>query len=100
MYYCLATPEILGSLHRLIKSVHYFWGIPGHFQKAVERAGLPKIRFHDLRTTYASNFVMAGGDVFALSKLLGHTSVEMTAKKYAALHPRFMRDVVETVNFG
>ena len=71
-----------------------------HFQKAVERAGLPKIRFHDLRTTYASNFVMAGGDVFALSKLLGHTSVEMTAKKYAALHPRFMRDVVETVNFG
>ena len=71
-----------------------------HFHKAVKKAGVPMIRFHDLRTTYASNFVMAGGDIFALSKLLGHTSVEMTAKKYAALHPRFMKDVVETVQFN
>ena len=70
------------------------------FNKAIKRAGVTKIRFHDLRTTYASNFVMAGGDIFALSKLLGHTSVEMTAKKYAALHPRFMKDVVQTVQFG
>ena len=68
-----------------------------HFPKAIKRSGVPKIRFHDLRTTYASNFVMAGGDIFALSKLLGHTSVEMTAKKYAALHPTFMKEVVHTI---
>lgn len=43
---------------------------------------------------------MARGDVFALSKLLAHTSVEMTAKKYAALHPRFMKGVVDTIQFG
>ncbi|MCY4643195.1 MAG: tyrosine-type recombinase/integrase [Bacteriovoracales bacterium] len=71
-----------------------------HFKKAVERAGVPRIRFHDLRTTYASNFVMAGGDIFALSKILGHTSVEMTAKKYAALHPSYMKETVNTVQFG
>ncbi len=70
------------------------------FKRAIEQAEVPKIRFHDLRTTYASNFVMAGGDIFALSKLLGHTSVEMTAKKYAALHPRFMKDVAETIQFS
>ena len=69
------------------------------FKKAVERARVPQIRFHELRTTYASNFVMAGGDVFALSKILGHTSVEMTAKRYAALHPSFMKDVAQTVQF-
>ena len=69
------------------------------FKKAIERANVRRIRFHDLRTTYASNFVMAGGDIFALSKLLGHTSVEMTAKKYAGLHPDFMKGVVETVQF-
>ena len=69
------------------------------FARAVEAAAVPKIRFHDLRTTYASNFAMVGGDIFALSKLLGHTSVEMTAKKYAALHPRFMKGAVETVGF-
>ncbi len=70
-----------------------------HFRRAIEKAKVPRIRFHDLRTTYASNFVMAGGDIFALSKLLGHTSVEMTAKKYAALHPSFMRQIVQTVQF-
>lgn len=70
------------------------------FKRAIERADVPRIRFHDLRTTYASNFVMSGGDIFALSRLLGHTSVEMTAKRYAALHPNFMKDVVDTVNFS
>ena len=70
------------------------------FKEAIKRSGVRRIRFHDLRTTYASNFVMAGGDIFTLSKLLGHTSVEMTAKKYAALHPSFMKGAVETVQFG
>ena len=70
------------------------------FKQAIKRAGVRRIRFHDLRATYASNFVMAGGDIFALSKLLGHTSVEMTAKKYAALHPSFMKGAVETVGFS
>ena len=69
------------------------------FKKAIERANVRKIRFHDLRTTYASNFVMAGGDIFALSKLLGHTSVEMTAKRYAGLHPDFMKKEVETIHY-
>ena len=36
---------------------------------------------------------------FALSKILGHTSVEMTAKRYAALHPRFMENVANTIQF-
>ena len=71
-----------------------------YFKRAIKRAGVPEIRFHDLRTTYASNFVMSGGDIFVLSKLLGHTSVKMTAEKYAALHPQFMKDAVETVQFG
>ena len=70
------------------------------FKNAIKKSGVRRIRFHDLRTTYASNFVMAGGDIFALSKLLGHTSVEMTAKKYAGLHPNFMKGVVETVQFS
>ena len=81
-----------------LPNIRHFSNRP--FKRAIERAGVPEIRFHDLRTTYASNFVMAGGDIFALSKLLGHTSVEMTAKKYAALHPNFMQKVAGTVEFG
>ena len=69
------------------------------FKNAIEKAKVSRIRFHDMRTTYASNFVMAGGDIFVLSKLLGHTSVEMTARKYAALHPSFMKGVADTIQF-
>ena len=68
-----------------------------HFQKAVEAAGVPRIRFHDLRTTYASNYAMAGGDIYALSRLLGHSSVDMTTKKYAGLHSRFMEKAAEII---
>ena len=70
-----------------------------YFKKAVAKAKVRRIRFHDLRTSYASNFVMSGGDIFTLSRLLGHTSVEMTATKYAALHPSYMSGIADTVLF-
>ena len=69
------------------------------FKKAIKRAFVtPRIRFHDLRATYASNFVMAGGDIFALSKLLGHTSVEMTAKNGAS--PQVHAEYGQAIQFG
>ena len=74
--------------------------LSGSFKKGVANASLPWIRFHDLRTTYASNFVMAKGDIYALSKILGHSKVEMTASKYAALHPDYMKDIANTVEFS
>lgn len=38
------------------------------------------IRFHDLRHTFASHWVMKGGDVYRLQKVLGHQSIEMTQR--------------------
>ncbi len=71
-----------------------------HFRKAIKRAGVPKIRFHDLRGTFASNVCMApGGDLFGLSKILGHSKVEMTVKRYAHLHNSFLKQVAMSVNF-
>ncbi len=47
--------------------------------------GLPQIRIHDLRHTYAAHFVMAGGSIMDLSKNLGHHSVAFTVKTYGHL---------------
>ncbi|MFP5492023.1 MAG: tyrosine-type recombinase/integrase [Bacteriovoracia bacterium] len=70
------------------------------FTRAIKRAGVSKIRFHDLRGTFASNVCMAPeGDLYGLSKILGHSSVEMTTKKYAHLHNSFLKRVVSSVNF-
>jgi integrase len=71
-----------------------------HLARAIKHAGVKKITFHNLRSTYASNFCMQGGDIFALSKILGHTSVDMTAKKYAHLHPTYLREAAQIIQFG
>ncbi len=44
------------------------------------------IRSHDLRHTFASHWVMKGGDLFKLQKILGHKTVQMTMR-YAHLAP-------------
>lgn len=44
------------------------------------------LRFHDLRHTFASHWMMGGGDLFKLQKILGHKSVQMTMR-YAHLAP-------------
>lgn len=63
-------------------------GIQFPFKQAVERAGLsPKLRFHDLRHTFASHWVLDGGDIFRLSRVLGHSTVVVTQKFYAHLAP-------------
>lgn len=70
------------------------------FKKAVQNANVKQIRFHDLRTTFASNWCMEGGDVFALSKVLGHSNIATTIKSYATLHPDFMAKVSEKFEFS
>jgi integrase len=58
------------------------------FKRALKRAGIEtKLRVHDLRHTYASHFVRDGGDIFRLSKYLGHASVHTTQTFYAHLIP-------------
>jgi integrase len=66
------------------------------FHRVLKRAGFPMIerdrkmrryiRFHDLRHTFASHWVMKGGDLFKLQKILGHKTVQMTMR-YAHLAP-------------
>lgn len=54
------------------------------FQRDLKEAGVRRIRFHDLRHTYASLFVMNGGSLYDLQKILGHTDVK-TTMRYAHL---------------
>jgi integrase len=58
------------------------------FKRSALRAGIaPEIRLHDLRHTYASHFMRDGGDIFRLSKYLGHATVLITERIYAHLAP-------------
>ena len=54
----------------------------------VEEAKIDNLHLHDLRHHFASWFVMRGGSLQALKKLLGHADLETTLR-YAHLAPAF-----------
>lgn len=59
-----------------------------------ERAGLPDVRIHDLRHTYASNAVSSGMEIQMVGKLLGHTQLQ-TTMRYAHLADDAVRRAAE-----
>lgn len=70
-----------------------------YFNKAQREAGLTKIiRFHDLRHTFASHFMMNGGNIYTLQKLLGHRDIQTTLI-YAHLDKNFLQREIELVSF-
>lgn len=58
--------------------------VEGSFEDLLERAQVDSFRFHDLRRTFASWFMMNGGDLYELAKILGHSNIKMT-ESYAKL---------------
>ena len=54
------------------------------FETVLNMAGIENFRFHDLRHTFASWYMMNGGDLYELAKILGHSNIKMT-QRYAKL---------------
>ena len=67
------------------------------FQNACKRAELTDLHFHDLRHTFASQFVMAGGDLYILKEILGHKSPAMAAR-YAHVSPTYLIKSIDRMN--
>ena len=53
--------------------------------QGAERAKIPRITPHALRHTFGTRWLQAGGDIYKLSKILGHSSVAVTEQHYAHL---------------
>jgi integrase len=64
------------------------------FRNALARAGITDFHFHDLRHTFASQWMMNGGDLYVLKEILGHKTVQMT-QRYAHLSPAYKRAMVD-----
>ncbi|OUR96138.1 hypothetical protein A9Q84_07190 [Halobacteriovorax marinus] len=58
-----------------------------------------KICFHDLRHTFATQFMMNGGNIFELQKILGHSKVEMTMR-YAHFSPEHLQAASKYMSMG
>lgn len=59
----------------------------GHFLPIIQRAGVPTIRFYDMRHTSATLLLAAGVNLKVVSERLGHESVEITLRHYVSVLP-------------
>jgi site-specific recombinase XerD len=68
--------------------------------RLLREAGCRPLRraWHALRHTFASHFVMSGGNILALQKILGHHDIKETMI-YAHLAPDFLGDEMERVRY-
>ena len=64
------------------------------FRDALERAGLPPMRWHELRASTATILLAEGVPELTVMAVLGHKSLEMT-RRYVKLLPRVSRDAAD-----
>ncbi len=99
------SPPLLTIMRQIRRQPGQPWLFPNHegkpiqdistaWENAVEAAGIEGFRFHDLRHTFASYYVMSGGDLNPLRVILGHKSLTMTLR-YAHLAPEHLHAGVD-----
>ena len=66
--------------------------------RVLKRAGLPSIRFHDLRHTFATLALQNGVDIKTVSGMLGHFSAGFTLDTYAHVTTSAKREAANTMS--
>jgi integrase len=68
------------------------------FGRLLERAGLRRIRFHDLQHSTATLLLEQGVDLFVIKELLGHAHIGVTVGVYAHVRLRLQRQAIDTLS--
>lgn len=68
------------------------------FQAKLQRAGLPRQRFHDSRHAMTTLLMEKGEDIRVVSRLLGHASIRTTSDIYAHLTARMTERAAATMD--
>ena len=85
-------PEPLAPEKPVRPSAAYYW-----MKRILREAGLPAIRFHDLRHTFATHALTSGVDAKTLSGILGHTSASFTLDTYTHVTPDMQQEASHIV---
>jgi integrase/recombinase XerD len=89
--------EIRGRVGRLVP---YAEGSPGSFAKTVrKKTGLEGFHVHQMRHTFACQWIERGGSLAALQQILGHASV-VTTQRYAKLSDDAVRREAVRLRFA
>jgi integrase len=66
------------------------------FERIARRAGVPVVRFHDLRHTHATLLIKEGVPVKVVSERLGHATTAFTMETYQHVLPGMQADAART----
>jgi integrase len=76
--------------------------LPRNVNRALEavlrRAGLPQLRFHDLRHSHATLLLKEGVNPRVVQERLGHSTVAMTLGTYSHVLPDLQREAAEKLS--
>lgn len=79
---------------RFLESSHLY----ALFSHLLERAGLPQIRFHDLRHSAATLLFSMGVHPKVVQELLGHSSIKTTMDIYSHMLPSIQREAMDKMD--
>jgi integrase len=68
------------------------------FARCLERAGLRKVRIHDLRHSYASLLIEQGESLAYIRDQMGHHSIQVTVDIYGHLVPGANKEAVDKLD--
>jgi integrase len=70
------------------------------FARFTAQAGLPRIRFHDLRHSHATLLLREGVPAKIVSERLGHASIALTLDTYSHVLPDMQEQAVSALELG
>ena len=88
-------PEPLAPEKPVRPSAAYYW-----MKVLLKEAGLPHIRFHDLRHTFATMALENGMDIKTLSAMLGHVSAATTLDIYTHITSDMLSEAAAKIDRG
>lgn len=68
------------------------------FKKLLKKAGLPDMRFHDLRHSIATILLSMGTHPKVVQELLGHNQISMTMDIYSHVLPTMQKEAMSMMN--
>jgi site-specific recombinase XerD len=68
------------------------------FRSLLARAGLPQLRFHDLRHTAATLLLGAGIHPKVVSEMLGHSTISITLDLYSHVTPTMQHHAADALD--
>jgi integrase len=68
------------------------------FKRLIEEAGVPDIRFHDMRHTCATLHLLAGTNPKVVQDLLGHSTITLTLDTYSHILPGIQEDAAKRMD--